>query len=77
MTAPERTVTMRLHVPWSAEASERLYAACRTQDACGNLALDYLIGHPAEPLRKSTRLAYICRLPGSSVYEIQRWICTW
>ena len=56
MTTPERTVTVRLHVPWTAESSERLYAACRTQDACWNLALDFLIGHPAEPLRKSKAL---------------------
>ena len=56
MTTPERTVTMRLHVPWEAESSERLYRACRTQDACWNLALEFLIEHPNEPLRKSTRL---------------------
>ena len=56
MTAPERTVTMRLHVPWDAESSERLYRACRTQDACWNLALDFLIDRPTEPLRKSKRL---------------------
>ena len=47
---------MRLHVPWNAESSERLYAACRTQDACWNLALDWLVEHPHEPLRKSRAL---------------------
>ena len=52
----ERTVTVRLHVPWDPESSERLYGACRTQDACWNLALDFLINHPGEPLRKSKRL---------------------
>ena len=56
MTSPERTITMRLHVPWSRDSSERLYAACRTQDACWNLALEFLTEHPDEPLRKSTRL---------------------
>ena len=56
MTAIERTVTMRLHIPWDPESSERLYAACRTQDACWNLALDFLIDHPNEPLRKAKRL---------------------
>ena len=25
----ERTVTLRLHVPWDAESSQRLYEACR------------------------------------------------
>ena len=30
MKAPgERTVTLRLHVPWDAESSQRLYEACR------------------------------------------------
>ena len=56
MSTAERTVTIRLHLPWDEESSERLYAACRTQDACWNLALDYLIEHPDEPLRKSNRL---------------------
>ena len=56
MNNPERTVTVRVHVPWDAESSERLYAVCRTQDACWNLALDYLIEHSEEPLRKSKRL---------------------
>ena len=56
MTSKERTVTLRLHVPWDAGSSERLYAACRTQDACWNLALKFLMGHPREPLRKSKRL---------------------
>ena len=56
MSTAERTVTMRLHIPWDAKTSERLYAACRTQDACWNLALDWLIEHPDEPLRKSKRL---------------------
>ena len=56
MATAERTVTMRLHVPWDAETSERLYRACRTQDACWNLALDWLIDHPDEPLRRSARL---------------------
>ena len=56
MTATERTVTLRLHVPWTEESSQRLYAACRTQDACWNLALDFLIDHPNEPLRKAKRL---------------------
>ena len=56
MARPEHTVTMRLHVPWEAGSSERLYAACRTQDACWKLALDFLIEHPGEPLRKSKRL---------------------
>ena len=38
MSTPERTITVRLHVPWDAESSERLYAVCRTQDTCWNLA---------------------------------------
>ena len=42
--------------PRTAESSERLYRACRTQDACWNLALDWLVKRPGEPLRKSTRL---------------------
>ena len=56
MDKSERTVTMRLHVPWDEEASARLYEACRTQDACWNRALDFLVEHPGEPLRKSKRL---------------------
>ena len=56
MSNTHRTVTMRLHVPWDVDASERLYGACRTQDACWNLALDFLIEQPDEPLRKSNRL---------------------
>ena len=43
-------------VPWDEETSARLYAACRTQDACWNLALDWLVEHPTDPLRKSKRL---------------------
>ena len=56
MSKSERTVTVRLHIPWDAGASERLYRACRTQDACWNLALDFLVRHPTEPLQKSRRL---------------------
>ena len=56
MSTPERTIIVRLHVPWNAESSEQLYRACRTQDACWNLALNWLVKRPAEPLRKSTRL---------------------
>ena len=52
----ERTVTVRLHAPWDPETSNRLYSACRTQDACWNLALNWLIKHPREPLRKSNHL---------------------
>ena len=54
--ADERTVTVRLHVPWDAESSQRLYGACRTQDGCWNLAVEWLADHPDEPLRKSRRL---------------------
>lgn len=56
MSTPERTVTVRLHIPWDAESSERLYGVCRTQDACWTLALDRLIEHPGEPLGQSKRL---------------------
>ena len=56
MTTSERTITMRLPIPWSEESSEHLYRACRTQDTCWNLALEFLIKHPNEPLRKSKRL---------------------
>ena len=59
MTTIERTVNWRLHVTWEAESSERLYAARRTQDACWNLALEFLIENPAEPLRKARRLRRI------------------
>ena len=51
--ATYRIATVKLHVPWTAESSKRLYDACRTQDACWNLALDWLIKHPDEELRRS------------------------
>lgn len=56
MTTAERAITIHLYVPWDAESSERLYAACRTQDACWNLALEFLMERPDEPLRKSKGL---------------------
>ena len=37
MRTPERTVTLRLHVPWTAESSERLHTVFRTQDAAEGL----------------------------------------
>ena len=55
----ERTVTTRAYVIWDAETSRRIWNACRQQDAAHNRAVEHLLDHPDEPLRRSTAKGHV------------------